>query len=217
LGHHAELAASPVGVLACEYTKGVSAIEKCNSVFEVMLGFDKSWAIAGGWAIDLFLGKVTREHDDIEIIISRQDQSKVRMYLKDWNFRKINNGRVEVWGLDEWLYSPIHEASAEKLPQKIEILINEFDREYWIYRRDSRIRRPVSETIIRNEIGIPYLSPEIALLYKSKNPRLKDDVDFRATTPHLNVEQRHWLLNSLKTIYAEHPWIQLLSYQGTES
>ena len=47
------------------------------------------WFFAGGWAIDLFLGKETRKHSDIEIAILRNDQ----LYLKkmNWNFKKAIN------------------------------------------------------------------------------------------------------------------------------
>jgi Aminoglycoside-2''-adenylyltransferase len=31
------------------------------------------WWIAGGWAIDLFLGRQTREHEDLDVLILRRD------------------------------------------------------------------------------------------------------------------------------------------------
>ena len=31
--------------------------------------FRRPWMIAGGWAIDLFLRRVTREHEDVDIAI----------------------------------------------------------------------------------------------------------------------------------------------------
>jgi hypothetical protein len=36
------------------------------------------WWIAGGWAIDLFLGKQTREHEDVDVLFLRRDQDAVR-------------------------------------------------------------------------------------------------------------------------------------------
>ena len=38
---------------------------------------DAPWWIAGGWAIDLFLGRQTREHEDIDVQILRRDQHAV--------------------------------------------------------------------------------------------------------------------------------------------
>jgi Aminoglycoside-2''-adenylyltransferase len=43
--------------------------EKCHHITSFMLGFNKTWIFAGGWAIDLFIGKETRQHQDIEIAI----------------------------------------------------------------------------------------------------------------------------------------------------
>lgn len=31
------------------------------------------WATAGGWALDLFLGRVTRDHEDLEIVVLNDD------------------------------------------------------------------------------------------------------------------------------------------------
>ncbi|WP_445326865.1 nucleotidyltransferase domain-containing protein [Solibacillus sp. FSL W7-1464] len=40
--------------------------------------------IAGGWAIDLLIGKETREHKDIAIF--RKDQLNLKAYLKRMGF-----------------------------------------------------------------------------------------------------------------------------------
>ena len=39
------------------------------------------WAIAGGWAIDLWLGRVTRDHHDVEVATQRHDQAVVHRKL----------------------------------------------------------------------------------------------------------------------------------------
>ena len=46
---------------------------------------DVPWWIAGGWAIDLFVGRQTREHEDIDILILRRDQHAVRALLESWD------------------------------------------------------------------------------------------------------------------------------------
>ena len=53
-------------------------------VAQAMAGFRRPWFIAGGWAIDLFLGRVTREHADIEIAVLRTDQQFLRQHLRSW-------------------------------------------------------------------------------------------------------------------------------------
>lgn len=48
-----------------------------------MTGFEGKWCIAGGWAIDLYLGKEIRTHGDIEILVFREDQKILKNYLKE--------------------------------------------------------------------------------------------------------------------------------------
>lgn len=44
------------------------------------------WAVAGGWAIDLWLGEQTREHHDLEVVVARTDQLAVHDVLRtDWD------------------------------------------------------------------------------------------------------------------------------------
>jgi hypothetical protein len=189
----------------------MAALKECIAVYQIMQSFNKPWAIAGGWSIDLFLGKVTREHDDIEIAIYRNDQSAIQAYLDGWNFTKVHNRKVLPWERNEFLALPIHETYAEKANEKIEILMNEVDRGYWLYRRDTRVKREIDKAFLTTNSGIPYLSPEIALLYKSKYPRPKDEFDFRNIYHYMSMEQKQWLQESLKLIYTEHSWIDMLN------
>lgn len=59
--------------------------------------------------------------------------------------------------------------------------------------------------------GIPYLVPEIQLLYKAKGRRLKDEVDFRHTVPVLPGERRAWLRDALLQVHPQHPWLDHLT------
>jgi hypothetical protein len=53
-----------------------------------MQGFPGRWFVSGGWAIDLFLGEVTRKHSDIEIGIDRADQHALFRHLIGWSLDK---------------------------------------------------------------------------------------------------------------------------------
>lgn len=55
--------------------------------------FAGPWFVCGGWAIDLFVGEVTREHEDIEIGGVRDDQEAVRSLFADWGLYKALPGR----------------------------------------------------------------------------------------------------------------------------
>ena len=42
------------------------------------------WWVAGGWALDLFLGFQTRSHDDLDVGILRRDVAAVIANLPGW-------------------------------------------------------------------------------------------------------------------------------------
>jgi hypothetical protein len=42
------------------------------------------WWVAGGWALDLFLGKVTRAHKDLDIGIGRKNAAMAVAALSGW-------------------------------------------------------------------------------------------------------------------------------------
>jgi hypothetical protein len=52
------------------------------------------WWIAGGWALDLFLGRVTRPHKDLDIGIFRRDAVKVLAALSGWEFFEAKGGTL---------------------------------------------------------------------------------------------------------------------------
>ena len=68
---------------------------------------------------------------------------------------------------------------------------------------EPHIRLPIKGTE-----GVPYLSPELQLLYKSKGPRPKDDVDAAEVTPALDDRQRDLLSRLLEP---DHAWQRLLT------
>lgn len=78
-------------------------------------------------------------------------------------------------------------------------------------RRDLRISSPLNSVWSYSETGIPYLNPEIVLLYKAKNTREKDHQDFITVKDHLDNMKRQWLKSALELHEPEHKWIQQLA------
>jgi len=178
-----------------------------------MRDFKPDWFIAGGWAIDLYLEKETRQHEDIEIAIFRQNQIALQNYLGGWILKKAVNGALLEWNRDELLELPIHEIHCFKEiaePQSLEVLLNETDGEEWLFRRNAKVTKPLSKLSLTSKLGMKFLRPEVVLLYKSKNPRLKDEQDFEAVAEHLDTEGKEWLKNVLTVCYSEHHWLQSL-------
>ncbi|USK56031.1 hypothetical protein LIS82_05865 [Cytobacillus solani] len=187
------------------------SFEQCESMTSFMAGFNKTWFFAGGWAIDLFIGKETREHNDIELALFRKDQLNLKDYLKEWEFKKVSKGKFQTWE-NEFLELPIHEIHAwNKLNgDKIEVLLNETKDNDWKFRRDLRISSPLDSVWSYSETGIPYLNPEIVLLYKAKNTREKDNQDFMTVKDYLDNEKKQWLRYALELHEPEHKWLQFL-------
>ncbi len=179
----------------------------------VMEGFLRPWFIVGGWAVDLHLGRQTRPHEDVDVGLLRADQRMLRQHLRGWTFLKVvppgGEGRLEVWEDGEWLDLPVHEIHARRErgdPPALEFLLNEARGRRWLYRRDRSVTRPLARAIQRGRLGIPYLAPEVVLLYKAPNAGPEDSLDFDAVVPSLGAEPRTWLRGALARRHPEHPW-----------
>ena len=183
--------------------------ERLRAAREILTANDIPWAVAGGWAVDFFLGRQTREHADFDLAIWRADQRRLRAALTpNWMTVVADNGVLRPWMSDEWLPLPIHEIHARSLNREgdsLELLLNERDDTAWIYRRDSQVRRELDRAILVRET-ILFLAPEIVLLYKSKSPRPTDEADFRAALPKLAAEPRAWLRLAIARSSSDHPW-----------
>jgi hypothetical protein len=85
------------------------------------------------------------------------------------------------------------------------------DGDTWMCRRDESIRLPYDRVIERTADGLPYLRPEIVLLFKAKHTRPKDDEDFAVVLPRLSAERRAWLADALRLVHPGHRWLGQLS------
>ena len=184
------------------------------SVSQLMEGFDSPWGICGGWAIDLFLNRVTRSHSDVEIAVLRKDQIALRSYLGQpgWTFEKVSSESGLVpWAEDEFLELPVHEIwcrNPNSNPKVLEVLLNEFDGESFLFRRDASITLGFDSAFIQSDLGLPVLAPHIVLLYKSKGVRKRDTADFRNARPSLDSVSRSWLKAAIAKTSPRHRWLK---------
>ena len=174
------------------------------------------WYISSGWALDLFLGKVNRLHHDVDVVIPRPVQMQLRQHLAErgWKFITPFEKRLELWPPHTYLELPRHQVHAHRGDEFIDILLTEMEGA-WKYRREPAIVRSLEKISLRTEGGIPYLAPELVLLFKSKNTsnqeRAKDQSDFENVLPQLDAERRAWLRWALIATSAGHPWIEQLA------
>jgi len=173
------------------------------------------WWIAGGWAIDLYVGRQTRAHDDIDVLILRDDQVAVQQALHGWDLHAADPpGSLRKWRAGDVLPVGVHDIWCRRTPTSpwsLQIMIDDASDGVWKYRRDARIERPVGELDGNACNGDPrVLAPEVQLLQKSASPRPKDEADFLAMNELLGPDQRQWLLRSLALTSPNHHWLTQL-------
>lgn len=170
------------------------------------------WAVAGGWAIDLWLGEQTREHHDVEVVARRCDQTEIHAAL---------SGRCGLYCLDppgsgwrpwqgELIRQPAFQLQARATGIEFDIFAETVEGETWHFRRDERVSRPVSEVIMLSASGIPIVRPEVQLLYMAKAMEVKNIGDFERSRPRLDHDSVRWLAASLTKTLPDHDWIRAL-------
>lgn len=80
----------------------------------------------------------------------------------------------------------------------------------WVCRRDEHIRLPYAEAVRRSPAGVPYLAPELVLLFTAKVCRAKDEHDLAAALPLLAADRRSAPAGWSGRLHPGHPWIDRL-------
>ncbi len=186
-----------------------------GQVQQLLADLNVPWWLAGGWAIDLFIGHQTRDHADIDVLILRSDQLILQTYLADWELYKTNQPGLKRWKKDEFLPPGINDIWCrrnEDSDWSLQFMLMETEGDEWIFRRLPAVRGLLSELGIMSESGICYLRPEIQLLYKAR-PEIseKDQSDFDLVLPLLTCTAQSWLLEKLSLQFPlGHRWIEQL-------
>jgi len=169
------------------------------------------WWIAGGYAIELALGRSIRPHHDIDVLILRRNQLAAQALLRDYDCWAADPpGTLRRWLPGETLPLGIHDIWCRETPAgpwKLQLMIDESDGEEWRSRRCREVHRPLKSLGGVSRDGIPYLSLEVQLYGKAKAPREKDEIDLAAALPVLEPHQRAWLAEAIATAFGSHPWI----------
>jgi len=177
-----------------------------------LAGVGVAWCVVGGWSIDLWLGRETRSHDDLEIAILRGDLRRVRAHLRDYEFRCVGDGeaRALAAGVDpppdryqNWVFD------RHAYEWRLDVMMEYGDSDTWVFRRDQSIRAP-RPSMVETRDGIALLKPHGALLYKAKRAEPKDRHDFDACVPLLDEKDRAWLTDMLARIHPGHAWLATL-------
>ena len=184
-------------------------------VAELLAGFGRPWWIAGGWAIEAATG-VARRHEDIDVAIFRRDVGVLRTYLQPayhcWaagsgTLRPLTDEQPELpeWSEQAWI------REHARAPWLADFVASEDADGDWVFRRDPTFTAPLGDvTWTDAATGIRYLNPEIALAYKAKQQRPKDNADLSAALPILDQPARRWLEATVGRLHPDHVWLEQL-------
>ncbi|MEU2429028.1 amino acid transporter [Streptomyces sp. NPDC007861] len=180
------------------------------------------WWIAGGYAIELAVGRELRPHADLDVLVLRRDQALARDLLADWDLYVADppgQAQLRPWRSGEVLPPPLHDIWCRRTPVapwSVQLMLDEAEGDQWVSRRAPQIRLPIERVGRTSPTGTPYLAPEVQLFYKAKATRDKDETDFEAVLPLLDASQRVWLADAIKVIAPDHPWgLRLLPFSRT--
>jgi hypothetical protein len=184
-----------------------------QDIVQLLTGFDRPWWISGGWALDLHLGRTTREHADIDVGILRDDHLAMQTHLRGWELYFADAGRLTPWTAGDVAPPEVGGVwcrPAGATTWSIDLMLNPGSDDRWISRRNAALSVPMDDAIRRSDDGIPYLAPELQLFMKAKGQRPKDDVDFTVVAPTLDGRAQEWLRSALDRTHPDHPWIAQL-------
>jgi len=184
-------------------------------------GVTVPWYVAAGWALDLFRGEQTREHEDTEIGLPNTPDAfgQVCAALPGCEFEVAGSGRL--WPVDSPAFAHLHQTWASEAGPpgpdgrrervyRLDVFREPHRQGRWVCRRDGTIVLPYDQIIRYDMRGIPYLAPQFVLLFKAKATRPKDQADFEGVLPLLARDERTWLAAALRRIHPGHEWLDRL-------
>ncbi len=178
-----------------------------------LAGIGRPWCVVGGWALDLWHARETREHEDLEFTVLRDDVPFFRERLKGMRFHAVGSGVIQYLPQDREPPEDIFQIWCEDIAAqcwRADMMIEPGTPDTWVYKRDPRISVPRAKMVAKTTDGIPYLGPAAILLFKAKYQRPKDEVDFDNAVGRLMVSEREWLKNCLDLLHPGHAWSERL-------
>lgn len=204
-----------------------------NEISEHLSGMDVEWYLCGGFAIDAYLGNITRKHKDIDITVSFNDMKECIQYLKSkgWEIdAPVGNQRLvpvefalqhselnfdNIWcykkGADfiitEKVDGPFKYMKFIDREQTkldfIEVIFNKIENGIFYYQKNHDITLDIDSAFIKRG-EVSILAPEIVLLYKSRNYENRDyQHDFDMVINKLDKERYDWFINAMNTAYPQ--------------
>src|SRR5688572_30777910 len=125
----------------------------------LLAGIGVRWWVCGGYAIEAFVGRAFREHEDFDFGVVRADQLAVQRHLAGWDLQAADPpGTLRPWLPGEFLGEGITTAWARREPGEpweFQVMFDETEAGEWVFRRDPRIRRPLGTLTWQHDHGPP--------------------------------------------------------------
>lgn len=171
---------------------------------DAMRYFAGSWAIGGGWAVDLLLGQPPRD-EPAEVIVLRRDLSRLFEHVLGWRVSyaaAIGSTLEQPWAKRDEIPATVRELHVK--PPQVDVLtltirLEEAEGGDWVCASDPRVRLPLSQAIRRGAEGWPCLAPELLLL-RAALAGDRSEPQAAAIAGKLNDQQRAWLREALLTL-----------------
>lgn len=203
----------PIGAAAVPPTEQPFEPATPEQAAEWLRGLEVPWYVAGGWALDLFIGRQTRAHGDIDISILRGDEAAIQRQLRGWEIVLADPETLTRWEEGQPLPPEKHAIFARQQGHErwqLEIVVEQREGTRWTYRRDPRIGLHVRDLGRVTAEGVPYIRPDVQLLYKSKQSRANAESDFLTVLPRLDPAARSFLAAGLWATAPGHRWLERL-------
>lgn len=170
--------------------------------------------LSGGVGIDHWLGRVTRQHGDVDVSVSRRDHAAFLASLPD-SLRPFAAQDGWLTPLDE--LGPDHAGPDDAGPDNVwcrdqrsgrwvlQVNAEDGDATSWVYRRDRSVVLPWPRAVLVVE-GVRTVAPEVQLLWKSHEPRPVDESDRQQVLHRLDTDARTWLRRAIRAAHPDSPW-----------
>jgi hypothetical protein len=178
------------------------------------------WCVVGGWALDLWAGRQSRPHEDLEIAVPEGGFPEIRERLSDCTLFVPENGKLRPLGNSPEQLRLSHQTWVCQAGRwRLDVMREPHvpsdtgaEGDLWVCRRDQTLRLPYTEVVHRSAEGVPFLRPELVLLFKAKARRAKDVADFNRAVPRLSGTERRLLADLVVRVHGqEHPWVAELA------